>query len=442
MSAPGTWLIRGGRLIDPASGLDGASDLLIVDGRIERAGRAEPPADASVLDATGMVVAPGLIDVHVHLRAPGFEHKETLGTGSAAAVAGGFATVCAMPNTLPVIDRPERVSDLVERAEGAACRVLPIGAATLDNRNEVFADFVALRNAGCVAITDDAFPLQRSEDMVEALLRAADADLPFIAHCELRGLSAGGSVDASAAQHAPGVATQATLAEAAAIRLWAAAYGRAAATAPRPPRLHLAHLSSALGVQALRSLKATGALVSAETAPHYFTLDSSTIAQFGANAKVNPPLKSPTDVAAVREAILDGTIDLIATDHAPHSPGEKALPLDQAPFGVIGLETALAVSLTELVRSGALTLGGLIGRMSWQPARLLGLPGGTLEVGSAADVVVFDPGAKWRVEPETFRSKGRNCPFAGREVYGRVCATFVAGDLRLRDETLTGGPDG
>jgi dihydroorotase len=436
LSANTTWLIRGGRLIDPASGLDAPGDLLIVDGRIAQVGEVQAPAGASLLDATGQVVAPGLIDVHVHLREPGFEAKETLETGCRAAVAGGFTAVCAMPNTRPVIDRPERVDDLLKRAASAACRVCPIGAATLDNRNEEFTDFVALREAGCIAITDDAFPLQRSDQMTEALLRAAEADLPFIAHCELRGLSAGGSVDASAAPHAPGVPTQATLAEAASVRLWAAAYERAAA---RAPRLHLAHLSSALGVQALRSLKAAGALVTAETAPHHFTLGSFTLTQFGANAKMNPPLRSPADVTAIREATLDGTIDLIATDHAPHTPEEKALPLDLAPFGIIGLETALAISLSGL--SGALTLPQLLARMSPRPAQVLGLPGGSLQVGGPGDVVVFDPRGKWTVDPAAFLSKGRNCPFAGREVYGRVWATIVGGELRYGPGTLTGGQD-
>jgi len=349
MAGGETWIIRGGRVIDPATGRDEIADVLIANGRVEGIGQAIGPPSASVLEARGKVVAPGLVDVHVHLREPGFEHKETIRTGAAAAVAGGFTTVCAMPNTRPVIDRPERVADLLARAQGAACRVLPIGAATVEHENRKFTDFVALRDAGCVAITDDAFPLQRSEDMTAALVRAAEADLPFIAHCEMKGLSAGGAVDASAARYAPGATTQATLAEAAAVRLWAAAYERAAAQASRPPRLHLAHVSSALGVEAVRSLKATGALVTAETAPHYLTLDSSALAQFGADAKMNPPLRSPVDVAAVREAILNGTIDLIATDHAPHSPGEKALPLEEAPFGVIGLETSLAVCLSELV---------------------------------------------------------------------------------------------
>jgi dihydroorotase len=385
---------------------------------------------AATFRAEGLVVAPGLIDVHVHLREPGFEHKETVRTGTAAAAAGGFTTVCAMPNTNPALDRPWRVRDLLARAEGAACRVLPIGAATVDNQLEELTDFGALHEAGCVAVTDDAFPFQRVECMTEALVRAAEADMPFVAHCELRGLSAGGSVDAGAAPYAPGAATQATLAEAAAIRLWAAAYERAAGRAPRLPRLHLAHLSSALGVEVLRSLKAAGARVTAETAPHYLTLDSSVVARLGTNAKMNPPLKSPADVAAIREALVEGTIDLIATDHAPHSPEDKRSALGEAPFGIIGLETSLAVSATEL--AGSLPLPVLLGRMSTAPARVFGLPGGSLAVGAPADLVLFDPHAKWVVDPNAFLSKGRNCPFAGREVCGRVSAIFVGGIVRPR----------
>jgi len=429
MTSPSTWIIRGGRLVDPATGRDEIGDLLLADGRIAAIGQVEAAPGVPTYRAEGRVVAPGLVDVHVHLREPGSEDRETIATGTAAAGAGGFTTVCAMPNTDPVIDRPERVADLLRRARGMPCRVLPIGAATLDNRNEEFTDFAALRDAGCVAITDDAFPLQRSEQMAEALVRAAQADLPFIAHCELRGLSGGGAVDASAAPHAPGAPTQATVAEAAAIRLWAAAYERAAPQTSYRPRLHIAHVSSGLGVEAIRSLKSTGARVTAETAPHYFALDSSAVSRCGANAKMNPPLKSPADVAAIREAVLDGTIDLLATDHAPHTPDEKARPLDEAPFGVIGLETALAVSLTELC--GSLSLPKLIARLSTRPAALFGLPGGTLQAGAPADLVVFDPQAAWTVDPEAFLSKGRNCPFAGREVCGRVCATFLEGRVRV-----------
>lgn len=421
------WLIQGGRIIDPASGLEAIGDLLISEGKIAAVGRVEPALSPTILPAEKLIIAPALIDVHVHLREPGLEQKETVQSGARAASAGGFATVCAMPNTLPPIDRPERVLDLISRAQNVACRVFPVGAATIDNLGETLTDFVALKDAGCVAISDDAFPLQHSSLMTQALVQAAEADLPFIAHCELRGLSAGGALDWSAAAYAPNVSLQHTLAEAAAIRLWALAYERAAARAPRPPRLHFAHISSALGINAVRSLKGTGARVSAETAPHYFTLDSSAVSLFDTNAKMNPPLKSPGDVVSIREALADGTIDIIASDHAPHAPKEKNVPIDQAPFGVIGLETSFAVSFTTLVVGGALSVSQLIMRMSTLPARLFGLSGGSLVVGAPADVVLIDPETKWIVEPETFHSKGRNCPFAARTLSGRIVATFVEG---------------
>jgi dihydroorotase len=335
-----------------------------------------------------------------------------------------------MPNTRPVTDRPERVADLLARAAGAHCRVFPIGAATLDHRNEEFADFAALKAAGCVAVTDDAFPLQCTHEMVAALERAAQADLPFIAHCELKGLSAGGSVDRSAAGivDAP---VQETPAEDAAVRLWAAACERVPAA-----RLHLAHVSSRAAMAVLRALRGSGCRVSAETAPHYLTLSSSVVAELGAAAKMNPPLRSPRDVEAIREALAEGVIDALATDHAPHAPEEKAAGLAAAPFGIIGLETALAVALTELVRPGVLPLRELLAAMTWRPARLLGLPGGRLQVGAPADVTVIDPETEWTVDPSGFHSRGRACPWAGRRLRGRAVATFVAGRLRQLDGAI------
>lgn len=387
----------------------------------------------SILNAQRKLVCPGLIDVHVHLREPGFEHKETILTGTRAAATGGFTTVCAMPNTQPVIDTPERVGELLERAADACCRVLPIGAATVGHRDGEFTDFAALKQAGCIAVTDDAFPLQRSDRMASALELAAEADLPFIAHCELAGLSRGAPIDRSAAAYVDTEATQETLAEAAAIRLWAAAYERAAARAPRPPRLHLAHVSSRRGLTVFRRLMDWGAPVSAETAPHYFSLTSSVLRERGADAKMNPPLKTNADVAAVRAAVADGAIAIIATDHAPHSPQEKAAGLDRAPFGAIGLETALGVTLSELVHCNAVPLARALSAMTDAPARVFGLAGGSLEVGKPGDVTIIDPDATWTVNPDHFRSKGRNCPWRNCTLRGRAYATFVDGNLRMLD---------
>ena len=378
------------------------------------------------LDARGKVVCPGLIDVHVHLREPGFEHKETIASGTRAAVTGGFTTICAMPNTRPVIDRPDRVRDLLARAEGAACCVLPIGAATIDHQNEELTEFAALKAVGCVAITDDAFPLQRMDQMVEALMRAGGADLPFIAHCELKGLSRDGVVDGSAGEWVA-APTPGTLAESAAVRLWLAAYERAAARAKRPPRLHIAHVSARTTVMALRA----AGRVSAETAPHYFSLTSGAVAGFGADAKMNPPLRSAADVSAIRAALAEGLIGIIATDHAPHSVEEKAAGLANAPFGIVGLETALAVAITDLVRPGLVSLREVVAAMTCRPAEMLGLPGGRLVVGAPGDVTVLDPEEEWTVDPSRFRTKGRACPWAGRRLWGRAYAAFVGGDLRM-----------
>jgi dihydroorotase len=425
------WLIAGGRVVDPASGRDGAGDLLLADGRVAAIGPALDGVGARRLDARGKVVCPGLIDTHVHLREPGFEYKETIASGTRAAVAGGFAAVCAMPNTRPAIDRPERVEDLLRRAATAACRVYPIGAATVDLRGEVFTDFGALKEAGCVAVTDDAFPLQRGGQMAEALRRVARAGLPFIAHCELESLSHGAPVDQSAR---PG--GQSALSEAGSARLWLSAYERVAREG-LAPRLHVAHLSSRLAVVALaRALPRAGAepstpSITAETAPHYLSLTSDAVATFGADAKMNPPLRSAQDRDALQRALADGRIDVIATDHAPHAPEEKAGGLASAPFGIVGLETALGVCLSDLVGPGVLSLGQLVTAMSRAPAEAFGLPGGRLAVGDPGDVTVIDPDAEWTVEPARFQSEGRACPWAGRRLRGRPYATFVRGELRM-----------
>jgi len=392
-------------------------------------GRLAPAPGVEEFDATGKVVAPGLIDLHVHLREPGFEHKETIATGTRAAVMGGFTTVCAMPNTRPVIDRPERVADLLARAEGAACRVLAIGAATLDHENEEFTDFAALKAAGCVAVTDDAFPLQRMDQMVEALMQAGRADLPFIAHCELKGLSRGGVVDRSAEGFVD-APVQETLAEAASLRLWSAAYERAAARIGRPPRLHIAHVSTRATCGLLTVLWRTPALVTAESAPHYLTLSSEAVARCGADAKMNPPLRSPSDAAAVRSAVADGPLWVIATDHAPHSPEEKAAGLVEAPFGIVGLETAVPVAMH------AVGMARAVAAMTALPAGFFGLRAGRLELCRRADVTVIDPDARWQVDPSRFESKGRSSPWAGQWLQGRVCATFVDGNLRMRDGVI------
>jgi dihydroorotase len=405
-------------------------------GKIAAIGEVDVAAEASTLDAEGKLVCPGLIDLHVHLREPGFEHKETILSGTRAAAAGGYTTICAMPNTRPVIDSVEGVADLLGRAAGAPCHVLPIGAATLGHRNEQFSDFAALKRAGCMAVTDDAFPLQRIEQMAAALELAAEADITFVAHCELRGLSREAPVDRSAEAYVDVERSQEALAEPAAVRLWAAAYERAAGRTSRLPRLHLAHLSSRAGLAAFLSLLGSGARVSAETAPHYFSLSSAAVGQSGTDAKMNPPLKTAADVAAIRAAVADGSIAAIATDHAPHSPQEKAARLEEAPFGVVGLETALAVALTELVHGGIAPLSRVLAAMTAAPADAFGLRGGSLQAGRPGDVTIIDPETPWTVDPDRFQSKGKNCPWRNTTLKGRAYATFVDGNLRMLDGVI------
>ncbi|HJN14893.1 MAG TPA: dihydroorotase, partial [Armatimonadota bacterium] len=384
-------------MVCPCAGTDSYGNVLIRDGAFAGFPAPEVPDHAEVIDCAGKIILPGLVDVHVHLREPGLTHKETIESGTRAAVAGGFTTVLAMPNTKPVIDRSERVADLLEIIERSArCHVLPIGAASIDHKNEKWADFQALRAAGCVAVTDDAFPLQSTDQMAEALALAAAADIPFIAHCELVGLTKGGAVDRSAPVAA---GKQQTLAEAAAARLWAAAYEKAASGAARLPRLHLAHISSAAALAPLAALRRGGALVSAETAPQYFGLTSAAVAEHGTNAKMNPPLKSERDREAILGALSTHTIRAIATDHAPHSAQEKQAELDDAPFGVVGLETALAVTFDELVSSQRMSIADVVAAMTCGPASMFRLRAGALDAGAPADLTVFSPKSEWTVEP-------------------------------------------
>lgn len=415
----------GGLVIDPASGFAAPADVFIVGDTVVSI---LPPAERSpqgeVLDVSGLIVAPGLVDIHVHLREPGQTHKETIASGTRAAVAGGFTTVCCMPNTTPPLDRPDRVRQVREIiARDAACRVHVIGSISLDNDPTRLSDAVALKEAGCVALTDDAFPLETQAQRREALRRVAKADLPFIAHCEDKQLSGGAAIHQGAVSDSLGIAGQPGAAETVVALQWLD-------LADVGARLHLAHVSTAATVEALRQARsAWGDRLTAETAPHYFSRTDEAVLQHGANAKMNPPLRSESDCLAIREAVVRGDLPIIATDHAPHTSDEKQQGLQQAPFGVVGLETALAASLTMLHHPGLLSLQQLLARLTVQPARALGLPGGCLAPGSVADLVIFDPAAEWAVDPAHFHSLGRNTPFAGMVLQGRIRATLVAGQL-------------
>lgn len=420
MTGAATLAVRGGRVICPAQGIDARLDVYAAGGVIVAVGPDEPLPAEAVVDATDLVVCPGLIDLHVHLREPGGEHKETIATGTRAAVHGGFTTVCAMPNTVPAPDRPEIVAAIRARIrETAWCRVGIIGAATLDNDRATLSDFAALRAAGCVAVSDDAFTLRTHELRREALLRCAEVGLTFIAHAEAPELSAGGVMAAGAAADHLGVPGQHPQTEVRALEAW-----RAAWEGPGRPPLHIAHVSTAAGVALLRDWSDGP---SAETAPHYLALTDDAVRAQGANAKMNPPLRTEADRQALLAAVRDGTIAAIATDHAPHAPDEKARGLVDAPFGIVGLETALSVVLAELVESGLMDLPAALATMTAAPADLFGLPGGRIAAGEPADLLVFDPHARRTIDPERFESLGRNTPFAGCDLPGRVEAVIIGG---------------
>lgn len=422
MSPPSAILIRGGRVIDPAAGRDFVADVRIHEGRIlEVVGNLAPRDGETVFDAAGHIVTPGLVDLHVHFREPGQEARETIATGAAAAAAGGFTTVCAMPNTVPVVDRPERVRFAVQRGRAvAAVRVLPIASATMRSRGEELTDIAALAEAGAVAVSDDGLPIATEELLAGALAAAREAGIVVADHCEDRRLSAGGAVstEVAGALGVDGIPPEAeSEAVARDLEVLAASGGR----------LHICHVSTAASVAHVREAKRAGLTVTVEVSPHHLTLTAEAVERLGTRAKMNPPLASEEDRETVVEALLDGTIDCVATDHAPHTVEEKARGLAAAPFGVIGLETAFGVLHTDLVLAGRIPLAVLIERLTAGPARVFGLPAGSLRPGDPADLAVFDLEAEWEVDPGAFRSRGRNTPWAGRCLVGRSVLTLVGG---------------
>ena len=425
-----TILIKGGRILDPSQRLDRTGDLLILEGKIEYAG--DPiagPDGVDVVDATDCIVSPGFIDVHCHLREPGREDVETIATGARAAAAGGFTAVCAMPNTQPVTDNQAAVGFIVRQAQLAeAARVYPIGAISVGQMGEKLAEFGEMVGAGAVAVSDDGKPVVSAQLMRTALEYAQAFGIPVIDHCEEPTLAAGGAMnegEMSARLGLKGIPAEAE--EIMAIRdiLLARRTGG---------HVHLAHMSTKGSVELIRWGKERGINVTAEVCPHHLSLTEAAVEGYDTNAKMNPPLRTAEDVAALQEAVIDGTIDLVATDHAPHHYDEKEREFADAPNGIVGLETALAVLVTTLVKPGRLDWATLVDRMACTPARLFKLPGGTLQRGATADVTVFDPAAEWTVDPRAFLSKGRNSPYAGQTLTGRNLCTVVGGRMVYRRE--------
>ncbi|MEZ0336125.1 MAG: dihydroorotase [Gemmatimonadales bacterium] len=418
-------LISAGRVIDPSRGTDTAADVYLADGKVQAVGRdLGRPDDAIVLDAAGKIVAPGLIDVHVHLREPGQEDVETVATGAMAAAAGGFSAVCAMPNTDPVTDNQAAVGFIVSQAQRAEkARVYPIGAISLGQKGQQLAEFGELVGAGAVAVSDDGKPVVSSHLMRTALEYARTFGIPVADHCEDPTLSAGGAMHEGLVSTRLGLKGIPAAAEEIMVArdiLLAELTGG---------HVHLCHMSTRGSVDLIRHAKDRGVRVTAEACPHHFTLTHEACEGYNTNAKMNPPLREAEDREAIRQALRDGTIDVICTDHAPHHYDAKEREFDDAPNGIIGLETALGLAVTELVDTGLLGLPELIKRMSVMPARIFNLTGGTLAPGAAADVVVFDAEERWVVRPEEFYSKSRNTPFGGRELRGRASATIVRGHL-------------
>ena len=416
-------LLRHGRVIDPSRGFDQVADLLIDDGKVAAVdANLSAPDGADVRDVTGLVVAPGLVDIHVHLREPGNEDEETVATGARAAVVGGFTAICPMPNTDPVTDNQAAVGFIVRQAVRAGlARVHPIGAVSVGQQGEHLAEFGEMVGAGAVAVSDDGRPVASGHLMRTALEYARTFNIPVADHCEEPTLFAGGAMHEGLVSARLGLKGIPAAAEEIMV-------ARDIALAELTGgHVHLCHMSTRGSVEVIRRGKERGIRVTAEVTPHHLTLTDAACEHYDTHAKMNPPLREAADVAALRAALKEGVIDCIASDHAPHAYDEKEAAFDDAPFGVVGLETSFAVAHSELVVGGTLTLAELLARMSTVPAQIFHLPGGTLRHGAPADVCVLDVAGTWTVDPQRFHSKSRNTPFAGRGLTGRAVLTIVAG---------------
>jgi dihydroorotase len=419
-----TTLLKGGHLVDPSSAFDAPADIVLRDGHvleIAAPGEAKTAADET-LNLKGLIVAPGFIDLHVHLREPGQTHKESIATGTAAAAAGGFTSVCAMPNTRPINDSPAVTRWIQSEDRGALVNVFPIAAATLGSLGEKLTDFRGLKKAGAVAISDDGRPILDDHIMREALALAAKVGLPVIQHAEDTKISGSNPMNEGVTSFKLGLRGQPAASE------WQIVERDIRLASQEGGRLHVAHVSTAKSLDMVRFGRASQVNVTAEVTPHHFLFTEENCTTYDTRYKMNPPLRSAADRDAMLAALVDGTIDAIATDHAPHALFEKEVEFDRAAFGITGLEIALAATVTTLYHTGKISLTRLVELLSTNPARIVGLTGrGTLAEGAIADITIFDPKKRWTYEVEKTRSRSRNCPYGGTQFYGKVRATIVAG---------------
>lgn len=419
-------LLKNGHVVDSANGFEGDADILVHDGEIREVGTGISAAGAQEIDCTGLTVIPGICDMHVHFRDPGQTHKEDIITGGNAAAAGGVTAVACMPNTIPTVDSPETVRYIIEKAKDAKTRVYPVGSITKGLAGEELCDFIALHEAGCVAVSDDGRPVKNARTMAEAMVKAHYAGMKVISHCEDLDIINGGIMNSGKVSKELGVKGMHRLSEDVITQREITL-----ATDLEVP-IHIAHVSTAQSMQNIRIAARYGTMVTCETAPHYFMLTDELLRSRDADYRMNPPLRTIEDVQAITEGIIDGTIDCIITDHAPHSPEEKA-DFEKAPNGVVGLETSLAATLTALYHTGKVSLQRIVTLMCVNPRRILSIPGGSLKPGDIADICIFDPNEEWTVDPAKLHSKSRNTCFKGMTLKGRVKYTILDGKIVYTD---------
>lgn len=419
-------LLKNGYVVDEANGFEGEADILVEDGKIAKCAPGLNAEADEVIDCSGKHIIPGICDMHVHFRDPGQTHKEDIISGSEAAAAGGVTAVACMPNTSPVIDNAETVKYVIEKAKGAKVKVYPIGCITKGQLGEELCDYIELKNAGCVAVSDDGKPVRSARMMAQAMVKAHYAGLRVISHCEDPDIIAGGIINSGAVSKALGVKGMHRMSE----DTQTAREVVMAGDLEMP--IHIAHVSTFSSMMIVRLAARCGIMVTSETCPHYFTLTEEMLMSRDADYRMNPPLRTERDVTAITEGVCDGTIDCIVTDHAPHAPEEKA-DFDKAPNGVVGLETSLAATLTQLYHTGKISLKRIVRLMCVNPRKILGIPGGCFTEGAPADITVFDINEEWTVDPEKLHGKSKNTCFKGMTFKGKVKMTIVDGKIVYDD---------